>query len=140
MFSFGSLWILGMTLPAWSDAVTPELTPHLLAYCLFNIIGGTLLTYLLNTWALTYTKSSLVALFIYLQPPIAAFVAWVLMGETVEPQKLFASAMVFVGLLLAIRFSGAVKSTENPSKDLPHQKTVDSSASPKVHAKTPETS
>lgn len=46
--------------------------PPILWFALYTILASTVLTYLLNTWALRHTKSSNVALYINVQPLVAA--------------------------------------------------------------------
>jgi drug/metabolite transporter (DMT)-like permease len=50
-------------------------TPPAVWLALYGVLFATLLTYLLNTWALRHTHSSQVALYINVQPLVAAAMA-----------------------------------------------------------------
>lgn len=92
---FGIMSGMGL---AWSTI--PGRVWVLVAYI---VLFPTLLTYLLNLWALRRASSNLVAVYIYLQPLIAAAVApLVLRGEGVTPRAAFAGAAIFLGLGLVI--------------------------------------
>jgi drug/metabolite transporter (DMT)-like permease len=67
----------------------------------YAIAGATALAYFLNFYALRHVESSLVALFIYLQVPIAAALSALFLGEPPTPRLLVAGAGVFLGLFLA---------------------------------------
>jgi len=61
------------------------------------------LTYVLNYWALARVPSSVVALFIYVQPLIAATLSAALFGERPAPRVLAGAALIFAGVFLALR-------------------------------------
>jgi drug/metabolite transporter (DMT)-like permease len=78
-------------------------TPPVLWFGLYGVLFATVLTYSLNTWALQHVRSSQVALYINLQPLVAAGLSMA-MGHPV-PGVRFAVAMllVFAGLWLRAR-------------------------------------
>lgn len=102
LFLYGSVGLTALATPDWMSFVWPEITPLLLGAMLFAIIGGTLVTYFLNVWTLAHTKSSSVAIFIYLQPIVASGLAWFWFGEKVTPRTVFASLFIFTGVLMAL--------------------------------------
>jgi drug/metabolite transporter (DMT)-like permease len=69
----------------------------------FIILFATAGTYLLNYWALARVDSSVVALFIYLQPLIAAVLSWTLLGERIGASTAAGGALIFAGVYIAIR-------------------------------------
>jgi len=69
---------------------------------IFSIIFATLLTYLLNNWALRRASSGHVAVFIYLQPVVAGIVAYFYLGEEITPRMIFCSLFIFGGLLFTL--------------------------------------
>jgi drug/metabolite transporter (DMT)-like permease len=80
------------------------------------VVFCTVAAYILNAWALKRVDSSLVALFIYLQPLIASTVAVVFQGERLGGETLLAAALIFGGVAMAIRSSAAgVTSQPNPA-------------------------
>lgn len=79
------------------DAV---LRPPTVLYAAYAVVFATLLTYLLNTWALRHTQSSQVALYINVQPLVAAALHWS-MGAPMPGHRFFvALALVALGLWL----------------------------------------
>jgi drug/metabolite transporter (DMT)-like permease len=69
----------------------------------YIVVFPTILTYLLNIWALQRVSSNLVAVYIYLQPLFAAAVApMVLQGEGLTPRAVAAALAIFAGLGLVI--------------------------------------
>ena len=73
----------------------------------FVVIFCTVAAYILNAWALKRVESSLVALFIYLQPLIASTVAVVFQGERLGAETLLAAALIFGGVALALKSPSA---------------------------------
>jgi drug/metabolite transporter (DMT)-like permease len=69
----------------------------------FIVAGPTILTYLLNIWALRRASSNVVAVYIYLQPILTAAVAPLLLeGEGLTARAAIAGLMIFSGLALVL--------------------------------------
>jgi drug/metabolite transporter (DMT)-like permease len=69
----------------------------------FIVIGPTILTYLLNVWALKRATPTVVAVYIYLQPLFTAAIApLVLRGEGLTTRAALAGLLIFSGLALVI--------------------------------------
>jgi len=102
MFIYGSFGLTALAIPDWSRFTFPAMTPLLAACAVFAIVGGTLGTYGLQNWALAYARSSHVALFIYIQPPIASALAWAWKGEAPTPRIVAASLLIFAGIYLVV--------------------------------------
>jgi drug/metabolite transporter (DMT)-like permease len=69
----------------------------------YIVLFPTILTYLLNIWALQRVSSSLVAGYIYLQPLFAAAVAPLLLeDEQITTRTAVAGLAIFLGLGLVI--------------------------------------
>jgi drug/metabolite transporter (DMT)-like permease len=66
---------------------------------IFAVLGATVLTYGLNVWALQRVRTSRVALWIFLQPVVAASLDLAL-GSTLTPRFLVATVLVFLALLI----------------------------------------
>ena len=92
----------------------PSLT--VLALGAYIIAGPTVLAYLLNSWALRRAPSSLVALFIYLQPILAAFLSVLLLGEEVTARQGIAFALVAAGVALGVRSTGHLSPSPSPPR------------------------
>ena len=69
----------------------------------FVVLGPTVGAYFLNAWALSRAESSLVATYVYAQPPIAALASWWLLGVLPTGRVMVAGAIIVVGLALATR-------------------------------------
>lgn len=102
MFFYGSLTLSLASIPAWGDFNWPVFSWPLLGCISFSVICGTAATYFLNAWTLSKVRSSEVALFIYLQPPIAAALSWALRGETLSLRTVISGGLIFAGLLVAL--------------------------------------
>ena len=68
---------------------------------LFAILGSTVITYLLNNWALGHVESSLVVLYIYVQPIVATTLEIALGAKLPGTRFWIAAVLVCVGILLA---------------------------------------
>lgn len=102
LFSFGSVGILALGGGPLVRADLGLVTSTAWWAALFVIIGPTAGTYLLNYWALARVDSSMVALFIYLQPLIAGLLSVTLRGERPELTTLFGGALICVGVYLSV--------------------------------------
>jgi drug/metabolite transporter (DMT)-like permease len=103
MFLVGSIVINLIAVPQWLVQEMPEWNAELVWRAAFAIIGGTFLTYLLNTWALARVSPSRVAVFIYLQPIVAAVFAFVALDEMPSFRTAIAGGLIFCGLLLTLK-------------------------------------
>jgi drug/metabolite transporter (DMT)-like permease len=82
-------------------AVDPAVfTPRMLGAMAYVVLGATVATYFLNLWAVKRVQATRVALFIFLQPVVAAVLGVVFRGEAVTGRFLAATVLVFVALLL----------------------------------------
>lgn len=80
-----------------------EASPGGWAALAFCVLGPTITTYFLNLVALRRVPSSVVAIFIYVQPFVAALLAWAWLGERIDGRTVLAGLVSFVGILLATR-------------------------------------
>lgn len=103
LMSFGAAGILLVgagSLAAFDPATVSTSTWALAA---FVILFATVLTYVLNYWALARVESSVVALFVYVQPLVAASLSAALLGERPSRAVLAGGMMIFAGVFLALR-------------------------------------
>jgi len=68
----------------------------------YAIVFATTLAYLMNSYALQHVESSMVALFIYLQAPIATFLSVTFLDEPLTTRFLVAAATIFTGVFFAV--------------------------------------
>ena len=102
MFLYGSVGLTLLAAPQWVSFQMPALTPVLIGCMIFGVLGATVLTYFLNFWALAYARSSSVALFIYLQPIVAAALAWFWFNEPPTVRTFLSCGLIFFGVLLGL--------------------------------------
>jgi drug/metabolite transporter (DMT)-like permease len=88
-------------------AQLPLLTPRGWAFALYILAVPTILAYLLNAWALARSSATLVTVYIYLQPLIAALLAWVQLGLGISRRAWLPAGLILAGL--------AVVSSRRPS-------------------------
>ncbi len=69
----------------------------------YIVIFTTFLAYLLNAWALRSVSSSVVGIYIYLQPVLATFIAVALDKDSLTATKLIWAACIFLGVFLVSR-------------------------------------
>lgn len=102
LFIYGSVGLTALAWPDWMSFRWPAMSPLLIGCMAFAIVGGTLLTYFLNVWTLARVRSSSVAIFIYLQPVVAAALAWAWFGQDPTPRTMGAMALICMGMLLGL--------------------------------------
>ena len=71
-------------------------------FAVYTIAGATALAYFLNSFALRHVDSSMVALFIYLQVPLATALSYFYLDDKPTPRFLLATAGIFFGVFLAV--------------------------------------
>ena len=103
LLGFGALGILTVGAGPLGRVDFGALPPRFWALAAYAIVFATVLAYSLNYYALGHTDSSLVALFIYLQPPIATALSVFFLGEKLTPRFGVAAAGIFLGIYLAVR-------------------------------------
>lgn len=101
MFLFGSLMVLPVGIPSLLRTDAAALTPRTLLVLLYIVAFPSFLAYLLSIWALQRTTSSLVAMYVYLQPVLTAYLAPLLLKEQVTTRAGMAAVFIFAGLALA---------------------------------------
>jgi len=69
----------------------------------FVVVGTTVMTYLLNIYALKQLSPSTIGAFIYLQPVIAATFAILAGADSLTPLRVLAAILIFTGVFLSTR-------------------------------------
>lgn len=103
IFSLGVFIVLPF---GWTDLQAiawASLSPQIWAVIAYVVIGATVLTYLFNVIALRIVNPSVVSIYIYLQPLIAAMIAIGLGNETLSWTRVTAGLMIFAGVFLVSR-------------------------------------
>ncbi|MCB9876199.1 MAG: DMT family transporter [Planctomycetes bacterium] len=104
LFVFGVVQLTPWSAPGLTtESLTTLATWPLLGFAAYIVVCATVLTYALNTWALRHTHSSQVALYINLQPLVAAALGWMI-GRPAPGHRFYvALALVASGLWLQTR-------------------------------------
>lgn len=103
LLGFGTVGMLVPGLPALLSFDPSAVSAKAWALGLFIVLFPTAAAYLLIYWALARVESSVVGLFIYLQPVIATALSFLLLGERPQPVILLGAALIFVAAYLAVR-------------------------------------
>lgn len=102
ILGFGAVGILAFGAPVLLRVDYAAVPLRFWALAAYAILFATVLAYALNAYALAHTDSSMVALFIYLQPPIATALSMVFLHERPDTRFWLAAAGVFTGVGLAV--------------------------------------
>ncbi len=113
-FSAGTL----LALPFGAGALAASLpNMHALEWGLvaYVVLVATVFTYLTSAWALRFLDSSIVAVYIYLQPAVASVLAFLFLGERIGGRTIIGAALVLIGMSLVTyrRASPAVSSARS---------------------------
>jgi drug/metabolite transporter (DMT)-like permease len=99
-----------VTLPAlgpfvgWgADLVPAEASPRAWWSLAYVLVFPTTLAYLLNVFALSRLRASTTAVYVYVQPLIAALAGWLAFDEAPTRAMLVAAACIFVGIWMVAR-------------------------------------
>ncbi|MGD0483215.1 MAG: DMT family transporter [Gemmatimonadales bacterium] len=101
VFLFGALYIAPVGMVSLRDVDVPHLSRTAVLGLVYIVAGSSILAYYLSIWALRRTASSLVAMYVYLQPLMTALGAPVILHERVTPRAGLAAGLIFGGLALA---------------------------------------
>lgn len=100
-FTCGALFCLPLGGPALlRDG--PRLSASSWALVLYVVLVATVFTYLANAWALRFARPSLVATYIFVQPIVAACLAWWILGEEPSARLGVAGVLVALGVGLVV--------------------------------------
>ena len=99
LFTWGALLFAPIGAATLSRGV-PVWTPRGWAFVAYIVLVPTMVAYLANAWALGRSSVSLVAVYIYLQPLLAAVLAWVQLGQRLTVRLGVASFLVLLGVLV----------------------------------------
>jgi len=79
-------------------AQLPSVTPRGWMYLAYIVAAPTIVAYYLNAWALARSSATVVTIYIYLQPLIAALLAWIQLGQGISPRAGIAAVLILLGL------------------------------------------
>jgi drug/metabolite transporter (DMT)-like permease len=96
-FTYGALLFAPIGLRSMISSV-PEMTTRGYAFTAYILAVPTIFAYLGNAWALARSSATMVTIYIYLQPLIAAALAWFQLGHTISSRAALAAVLILVGL------------------------------------------
>jgi drug/metabolite transporter (DMT)-like permease len=114
VFLYGALIFAPLGVAPLAHAL-PALTPRGIGFLLYIVLVPTIVAYGLNAWALGRSKASTVTMYIYVQPLLAAGLAWVQLGTTVPSRAWLAAALILGGVAVATSKRYARKAAASPS-------------------------
>ncbi len=103
IFTFGSLFMLPIGILAARPLNFERIPATIWMVVAAIILFPTVLTYVLNAWALARLPPSVVSVYIYLQPVIGVILGVLLLHEALSMDTFIAAAMIFVGVFLVSR-------------------------------------
>jgi drug/metabolite transporter (DMT)-like permease len=103
IFLFGFIYILPFGMPDLWKVEWDSLSSQTLFTMAFVVVATTFLAYLLNTYALKALSSSVVSMYIYLQPFLATVIAIILGKDELTVIKVISASLIISGVYLASR-------------------------------------
>jgi drug/metabolite transporter (DMT)-like permease len=103
LFILGALLIAPFGISSLDSTTLVQTTPKIWLAIFYVIMFPTVLTYLLNAWALARVAPSVVAVYIYLQPLIGFCLAPYFLGEKWNSRAWVAMALIFTGVFYVTR-------------------------------------
>jgi drug/metabolite transporter (DMT)-like permease len=107
IFTWGALLFAPFGMPRLVAGIA-EWTPRAWEFLAYIVAIPTIVAYLCNAWALERSNATLVSIYIYVQPIMAAVFAWVQLGQTVSKRLGVAAALIAVGVSIVATRKGAV--------------------------------
>lgn len=101
MFTWGAVLFAPLGAPALVRGAL-SWSPRAWALVAFIIGVQTVLAYGLNAWALGRSTATIVTIYIYLQPLLAALLAWAQLGDRLTSRMVVACALIFAGVTVVL--------------------------------------
>ena len=109
VFFYGFLLVIPFGLNQFLTVGWSELPQHILAKTAFVVLATTYVAYLLNTLALKWASPSLVSVYIYLQPFLAATFALWAGTDQLDLPKIVSAVFIFLGISLTSESKAVLK-------------------------------
>lgn len=100
VFLFGIAGVLPFGAPALAGVELGGLSPRTWLLVLYIVLVPTAGSYWLSLWALARARSSVVAIYVYLQPLVTALLAPAVLDERLGLEAVVAGAAIFAGIAL----------------------------------------
>ncbi|MFM8270491.1 MAG: DMT family transporter [Pseudomonadota bacterium] len=102
LFAIGSVGLAFCSIPQWSHYDFSSFSSSTVIFAILGIFLGNLVPYLLISYVLAKTSSSIVAQFVYLQALIAGLLGVLFLGESISERTIFSALAIFFGLYLSL--------------------------------------
>ena len=103
IFLFGFIYMCPLGMKDLLTVSWSLLSPKIIFALAFVVVATTFLAYLLNTYALKALSSSVVSMYIYLQPFLATVIAIILGKDELTTIKIVSASLIIAGVYLASR-------------------------------------
>jgi drug/metabolite transporter (DMT)-like permease len=100
-FLLAALTVFPLGIDGLSHLIVSGMSARGWASVAYVIVGGTAVPYLLNNWALARVQSSIVAVYVLLQPVVAASLGRLFLHEQFAPHTAVAAVLVVAGVFLS---------------------------------------
>ena len=101
VFLFAALTVLPFAVTGTYATLRGGISAAGWASIAFVVVGATVLPYLLNSWALVRVKSTVVAVYILLQPVVAVSMGRLVLHEQLGPHTAIAAVLVITGVAIS---------------------------------------
>jgi len=115
LFIIGFILSLPITVKEFNEINWVSLTPNIIWRILFVVLGTTVMTYLLNIYALKKLPASTVGAFVYLQPLIAISFAVLTGNDILDIIKLSGCLMILLGVYLVSKKPVSIRTNNSES-------------------------
>jgi len=109
IFSVGFILVLPFGIDDVQQVKWDEISNIIWVEIGFVVVGTSFLAYLCNIYALKRLRASTVGFYIYLQPVLATIIALLLGSDKLDPVKISASIIIFIGVYLVGRRTKALE-------------------------------
>jgi len=96
VFLFVASYLLG----EWSGFTWAQIAPEAWWAWTYLVLAGSLVGYTSFVWLMKHASPTLVSTYGYINPMIAVFLGWWVLGEQVGPRMLIASATIIAGVVM----------------------------------------
>lgn len=102
LFFFGSFALAILSIPQWTLLDFASVSSATLLFGALGVLLGNLVPYLLISYVLSRTASSIIAQFVYLQALVAGFLGYVFLNESISSRTIFSASIIFLGLYFTL--------------------------------------
>jgi drug/metabolite transporter (DMT)-like permease len=94
------LFVASFLFGEWSGFTWAQIAPEAWWAWTYLVLAGSLVGYTSFVWLMKHASPTLVSTYGYINPMIAVFLGWWVLGEQVGPRMLIASATIIAGVVM----------------------------------------